>query len=56
LDNLNYNVGKLHGAAKYYNIKGKLIYWGNYENDEKVGKWEYFENGKPEDFNKDKQD
>jgi len=47
LDDLNYNNGKLHGAAKYYNIEGKLIYWGDYENDEKVGDWEYFENGKP---------
>jgi antitoxin component YwqK of YwqJK toxin-antitoxin module len=50
LDDLNYLKGILHGAAKYYNIKGKLIYWGDYENDEKVGKWEYFENGKPKDF------
>lgn len=50
LDDLNYLNGKLHGAAKYYNVKGKLIYWGDYENDEKIGKWEYFENGKPEDF------
>ena len=56
LDNLNYNAGKLHGAAKYYNIKGKLIYWGDYQNDEKVGKWEYFENGKPESLDSIKQD
>jgi len=55
LDNLNYDSGKLHGAAKYYNIEGILIYWGDYENDEKVGKWEFFENGKPADFNKEKQ-
>jgi len=46
LDDLNYEKGKLHGDAKYYNIEGKLIYWGAYENDEKVGEWEYFENGK----------
>jgi len=50
LDDLNYINGKLNGAAKYYNIRGKLIYWGEYENDEKIGKWEYFENGKPKDF------
>ena len=52
LDDLFYKNGKLHGAAKYYNIEGKLIYWGDYENDEKIGKWEFFENGKPEDFDK----
>lgn len=56
LDDLNYVEGELHGAAKYYNIKGKLIYWGDYENDEKTGKWEYFENGKPEGFIEEKQD
>lgn len=49
LDDLNYENGKLHGRAKYYNIEGKLIYWGAYENDEKVGKWEFSENGKPLD-------
>jgi len=47
LDDLNYKEGKLHGLANYYNIEGKLIYTGNYENDEKVGDWEYFQNGKP---------
>lgn len=47
LDDLNYVRGKLQGLAKYYNLQGKLIYSGVYENDEKVGKWEYFENGKP---------
>jgi len=56
LDNLNYKNGKLYGAAKYYNIKGKLIYWGDYQNDEKVRKWEYFENGKPESLDSIKQD
>jgi antitoxin component YwqK of YwqJK toxin-antitoxin module len=49
LDDLNYENGKLHGSAKYYNIEGKLIYWGAYENDEKIGKWEFLENGKPLD-------
>jgi len=46
LDDLNYKEGKLNGLAKYYNIEGKLIYTGDYENDVKVGKWQYFENGK----------
>ena len=49
LDDLNYVEGKLYGSAKYYNIKGKLIYWGDYENDQKIGKWNYFEKGKPND-------
>ena len=47
LDDLTYENGILNGPAKYYNIKGELIYYGNYLNDEKTGKWEYFENGKP---------
>jgi len=55
LDDLNYVDGKLEGLAKYYNIHGKLIYTGNYKNDVKVGKWEYFEEGKPVNINKLKQ-
>ena len=55
LDDLNYQEGKLQGLAKYYNIEGQLIYTGNYENDEKVGQWEYFENGNKENVNKLKQ-
>ncbi len=47
LDDLQYEKGKLHGPAKYYNIAGKLVRKGFYENDEKVGNWEYFENGEP---------
>ena len=49
LDDLNYIEGKLYGPAKYYNTKGTLIYWGDYEDDEKIGKWEYFKKGKPKD-------
>ncbi len=55
LDDLIYVDGKLNGLAKYYNAKGKIIYTGIYKNDEKVGKWEYFENGKPGNVNKFKQ-
>lgn len=55
LDDLNYKEGKLNGLAKYYDIKGKLIYTGNYENDVKVGKWQYFENGKSVDVDKIKE-
>ena len=40
LDDLNYEKGKLHESAKYFNVEGKLIYWGDYENAEKIGKWE----------------
>ncbi|MFA5297207.1 MAG: toxin-antitoxin system YwqK family antitoxin [Lutibacter sp.] len=47
LDDLQYKNGKLNGLAKYYNIEGKLVRKGYYENDEKVGNWEYFENGEP---------
>lgn len=47
LDDLQYEKGKLHGLAKYYDVAGKLLRKGLYENDEKVGNWEYFENGEP---------
>ncbi|MDP3359722.1 MAG: hypothetical protein Q8S41_10275 [Lutibacter sp.] len=47
LDDLQYQSGKLHGPAKYYNVAGKLVRKGNYENDLKVGNWDYFEDGKP---------
>ena len=46
IDDLNYVDGKLQGLAKYYNLDGKLIYTGMYENDEKVGKWEFYDDGK----------
>lgn len=55
LDDLNYVNGKLDGLAKYYDIHGKLIYTGNYKDDMKVGKWEYFENGKSVSIDKLKQ-
>lgn len=47
MDDLRYVNGKLHGPAKYYNVAGKLVRKGFYENDDKVGNWEYFENGEP---------
>jgi antitoxin component YwqK of YwqJK toxin-antitoxin module len=55
LDDLSYSNGKLHGLAKYYNIDGALIYTGFYENDEKIGEWEYYENGKKVSTDKLKQ-
>lgn len=45
LDDVIYVDGKLNGLAKYYNLEGELIYTGPYENDEKVGKWEFYMDG-----------
>jgi len=47
LDDLNYKNGKLSGLAKYYNTAGELTMTGYYENNERIGEWNYFENGKP---------
>ena len=55
IDDLNYSEGKLEGLAKYFNLKGELTYTGFYENDVKVGDWEYFENGKKVSTDKLKQ-
>ena len=41
-----YENGILNGQANYYNIDGKLIYNGVYENDERVGDWKYYNDGK----------
>lgn len=46
IDDLNYEMGILNGLAKYFDLEGNLIYTGFYKNDVKVGKWEYYENGK----------
>ena len=46
LSDLNYNKGKLHGDALLYDVNGKLIMKGAYEDNRKIGKWQYFENGK----------
>lgn len=46
IDDVNYIDGKLNGIAKYYNLEGKLIYTGMYENDEKTGRWEFYDDGK----------
>lgn len=55
LDDVYYIDGKLNGLAKYYNLKGELIYTGPYENDEKVGKWEFYMDGELADPNEIKQ-
>ena len=49
LDDLNYTKGKLNGLANYYDTFGKLRATGEYENDEKIGEWAYFENGEKVD-------
>lgn len=46
ISKVTYKAGKLHGPATYYTAKGEIKYQGSYENDEKVGEWEYYENGK----------
>ncbi len=55
VSDLTYEKGKLNGLAKFFNTDGKLMYTGNYENDVKAGKWEYYEDGKLENVNKLKQ-
>jgi antitoxin component YwqK of YwqJK toxin-antitoxin module len=51
LDDLNYKNGILEGQATFYDIKGNIIYTGMYENDEKVGEWKYYKDGKPAEEN-----
>lgn len=46
IEDLNYIDGVLNGPANYYNIDGMLIYTGVYENDERVGDWKYYNDGK----------
>lgn len=52
ISEVTYKKGKLNGWAKYYTPEGKMKYQGAYENDEKVGDWEYFENGKSKKVDK----
>jgi len=52
---LTYSKGKLNGLSKYYNSNGELIYTGIFENDVKIGDWQYYENGKKVNGNKLKQ-
>jgi antitoxin component YwqK of YwqJK toxin-antitoxin module len=55
LEELNYSNGKLNGLATFYDTKGNIIYTGMYENDEKIGEWKYYKDGKTEDEKKLKQ-
>ena len=40
-----YNMGLLHGPAKFYNAKGVLDIEGQYKNDKKDGIWKYYKDG-----------
>ncbi len=43
----HFKAGKLEGVANYYNLKGSLLGTGQFSDNEKIGEWEYFENGDP---------
>ena len=45
LDDLNYVNGEIHGEAVYYDGNGKVRQKGVYENDLKVGVWEFYTDG-----------
>lgn len=40
------SYGKVHGEWKSYDINGKKIALGNYDNNKKVGKWFFWTDGK----------
>ncbi|PCH76076.1 MAG: hypothetical protein COB98_07300 [Flavobacteriaceae bacterium] len=43
----HFTAGKLDGTAAYYNLKGALLGTGSFSKGEKIGEWEYFEEGDP---------
>jgi len=43
----HFKEGKLDGKAVYYNLNGAVLGTGSFANDEKIGEWEYFEDGDP---------
>lgn len=45
IEDINYVNGELHGAAAFYEDNGNLKQKGLYEEDLKVGVWEFFEDG-----------
>jgi antitoxin component YwqK of YwqJK toxin-antitoxin module len=45
LDDLMYVNGEIHGEAVYYDASGKVRQKGLYENDLKVGVWEFYTDG-----------
>lgn len=46
IEELTYISGKLDGLAKYYDLKGNLQEKGMYKNGVRVGKWDYYIDGK----------
>lgn len=46
IEDVNYVNGELHGHASFYEDNGNLKQKGLYEEDLKVGVWEFFEDGK----------
>ncbi|PHR72224.1 MAG: hypothetical protein COA67_05290 [Lutibacter sp.] len=46
IEDVNYVNGELHGDAAFYEDNGNLKQKGRYEEDLKVGPWEFFEDGK----------
>jgi antitoxin component YwqK of YwqJK toxin-antitoxin module len=45
IEDVNYVNGQLHGLAAFYEDNGNLKQKGMYEEDLKVGPWEFFEDG-----------
>ncbi len=45
IEDVNYVNGELHGFAAFYEDNGNLKQKGMYEEDLKVGPWEFFEDG-----------
>ena len=45
IEDVNYVNGQLHGFAAFYEDNGNLKQKGMYEEDLKVGPWEFFEDG-----------
>lgn len=46
IEELNYIADKLDGLAKYYDLKGNLKEKGNYKKGIRVGKWDFYVDGK----------
>lgn len=47
LEDSNFTNGQLDGPATYNDPLGNLVSKGVFKNGKKVGKWQYFKNGKP---------
>ncbi|MFT3794211.1 toxin-antitoxin system YwqK family antitoxin [Flavobacterium sp.] len=47
LEDSNFKNGQLDGPATYWDPLGKVVAKGVFKDGKKVGKWEYFKDGKP---------